>query len=404
MLEDVLGRHVSAIEDWFSDRFTKYPAVLSTSVDVRSSGYKIAPVDVNFFPAGYNNFGIPARKKAAAALSEYMSQYLDTRVLIVVEGHTRNKKYVDSVIALRDMLGDSGFRAEVGVCGITEDTSVLSSTGAGLDIKALVNHGGEVSTTSGFVPDLIILNSDLTSGVPSVLDGALTQRVIPPTRLGWFNRRKSRHFSIYENVAAEFCKEFGLDEWGVCALFMHCQDVDFVSKKGIDHIANKVEDLISQIGEKFRLYGIEGAPHVFVKADNGTYGMGVIEVYSGDDVLNMNKRNRNKMRRIKDNNPVKSVMLQEGIPTDEVFDGHAAEPLLYYVGSEPVCYLCRYNSTKSKFENLNAPGCGFADVELDVACGKKRVWRVIGKLAVLASAIEAAEITARSSHTGDQLP
>ncbi|KAF2282193.1 hypothetical protein GH714_043017 [Hevea brasiliensis] len=357
MLEDVLERRAAAVEDWFADWFSRYPAVLSTSVDVRSSGYKIAPVDVNFFPAGYNNFGVDARQRAKSAFLEYLSRYLGSKVLIVVESHTRNKKYVDSVIALRDMLGESGFQLEVGVCGIAEDMSVLSSTGATLDVRALVNCGGEVSTTSGFVPDLIILNNDLTSGIPGVLDGIIAQRMIP--RLIWA----------------------GLTG-----------DVDFVSKKGIDNVASGVEDLISKIGEKFRFYGLNCTPHVFIKADNGTYGMGVIEVYSGEDVLNMNKKNRNKMRKIKENNPVESVVLQEGVPTNEVFCNHAAEPLLYCIGAEPVCYLCRYNATRSKFENLNAPGCGFADVGSGIAEEKRRVWRTVGKLAILAAAVEAEEI------------
>ncbi|AXW84586.1 glutamate--cysteine ligase [Anaplasma marginale] len=403
MLEDVLERRAAAVEDWFADWFSRYPAVLSTSVDVRSSGYKIAPVDVNFFPAGYNNFGVDARQRAESAFLEHLSQYLGSKVLIVVESHTRNKKYVDSVMALKDILGASGFQLEVGACGITEDMSAVSSTGATLDVKALVNCGGEVSTTSGFVPDLIILNNDLTSGIPGVLDGILTQRMIPPLHLGWFNRRKSRYFGIYSEVAEKFCTEFGIDKWGVCTLFAHCQDVDFVSRKGIDDVASGVEDLISKIGEKFRFYGLDCTPHVFIKADNGTYGMGVIEVYSGEDVLNMNKKNRNKMRMIKENNPVESVVLQEGVPTSEVFGTHAAEPLLYCVGAEPVCYLCRYNSTRSRFESLNAPGCGFADVGSGIAEEKKRIWRTVGKLAILAAAIEAEEIGGAYVNGRDQL-
>ncbi|ACZ48886.1 glutamate--cysteine ligase [Anaplasma centrale str. Israel] len=400
MLEDVLERRAAAVEEWFADRFSRYPEVLSTSVDVRSSGYKVAPVDVNFFPAGYNNFGVGARQRAKSAFLEHLSQYLGAKVLLVVESHTRNRKYVDSVMVLRDMLGDLGFQLEVGACGITGDISVMSSTGAVLDVRALVNRGGEVSTTSGFVPDLIMLNNDLTSGVPSVLDGVLAQRMIPPLHLGWFNRSKSRHLSIYSRVAEKFCAEFGLDKWGVCALFAHCQDVDFVSKEGIDDVASGVEDLISKIGEKFRLYGLDCTPYVFIKADNGTYGMGIVEVYSGEDVLNMNKKNRNKMRRIKENNPVKNVVLQEGVPTSEVFDNHAAEPLLYCVGAEPVCYLCRYNSTRSRFENLNAPGCEFADVEDGIAEKKKRVWRAVSKLAILAAAIEVEEIGGLHPHSG----
>ncbi|MGN7678580.1 MAG: glutamate--cysteine ligase [Anaplasma sp.] len=398
-LEYVLGERSSAVEDWFAEGFRRYPAVLNTSVDIRSSEYKIAPVDVNFFPAGYNNFGEHARKRAMDALFKYLQDYLGSKILIVVESHTRNKKYVDSVITLRDMLCGLGFSLEVGACGMAEDVNVLSSAGTVLNLRAVVKSPrGEVSTVSGFTPDLILLNSDLTSGVPNALNDVRAQRIVPPLCLGWFGRRKSRYFGIYNKIVEEFCEEFGLDAWGFCALFRHCDNVDFVNGKGVDYVADGVSDLIDQINQKFRFYGLDYTPYVFIKADNGTYGMGVIEVYSGEDVLNMNKKNRNKMRRIKGNNPVTSVVLQEGVSTSETFDNHVAEPLLYFVGDEPVCYLYRYSATRSKFENLNTPGCGFVDVEHTVDEKKKRVWRVVGKLAVLASAVEAQEMEMVNSH------
>ncbi|SBO14734.1 Glutamate-cysteine ligase [Anaplasma phagocytophilum] len=399
ILQDILGYRKVLIREWFTDKFSKFPAVLTSSVDVRCAKYKVAPIDTNFFPAGYNNLGESGKRKAETFLLKRLSQYTNGKVLIIIEGHTRNKKYIDSVIVLRDMLCNVGFDTEVGGCDLLENLVVESSKNGALNVQKLVNNSGKISTETGFTPDVIILNNDLTSGIPAVLKGDLLQDVMPSRYLGWFNRRKSGYFDIYARIAEEFCNEFDIDPWLITALFSHCDNVDFVKGEGIERIASGVEDLLSKIREKFVLYNISEPPYVFIKADNGTYGMGIVSVCSGEDVLKLNKKDRNKMRCVKERNPIRSVILQEGIPTNEMFGNHVAEPILYYIGEDLACYLCRYNGARSCFENLNVPGCGFADMEFSVPQEKKCILDVVGKLAILASAMEGAEILRHASNT-----
>ena len=394
ILQDLLESRIELVEDWFEAKFLEYPAVLSSSVDIRNSGYKISPIDVNFFPAGYNNLGNEAKKRTAELLLKNLSKYSGRRVLIIIEGHTRNKKYVDSVIVLRDLLNSVGFCTEIGGLAVNEYSDVDSSCGAVLRVQQIINHDGQLQTVSSFVPDIIVLNNDLTSGIPEVLQGKIAQKVVPSPHLGWFNRRKSRNLKTYARLVSEFSNEFGIDPWLISALFSHCDEVDFLCRKGMDRIAHGVDTLISEIREKFTLHGIHATPYVFIKADNGTYGRGIITVCSGDDVLQINKKNRNKMRCVKERNPIKSVVLQEGVPTSEEFTNLSAEPLLYYIGQDLACYLYRYNVYKSTFENLNVPGCGFVDIENMISAKKKLAWYAIGKLAVLAAAIESSEIAA----------
>ncbi|MGN7618909.1 MAG: glutamate--cysteine ligase [Ehrlichia sp.] len=64
----------------------------------------------------------------------------------------------------------------------------------------------------------------------------------------------------------------------------------FLSGQGISDIANEVEVVINKIHNKFQLYNIKERPYVFVKADNGTYGMGIVVAYCGSDVLTLNKK------------------------------------------------------------------------------------------------------------------
>ncbi|HLD84288.1 MAG TPA: glutamate--cysteine ligase, partial [Coxiellaceae bacterium] len=44
-----------AIESWFRVQWQKTPALFYGSVDLRNAGFKLAPVDTNLFPAGFNN-------------------------------------------------------------------------------------------------------------------------------------------------------------------------------------------------------------------------------------------------------------------------------------------------------------------------------------------------------------
>ena len=50
----IINNHMK-IEAWFRNQWIKYPAPFYTSIDIRNSGFKIAPVDTNLFPAGFNN-------------------------------------------------------------------------------------------------------------------------------------------------------------------------------------------------------------------------------------------------------------------------------------------------------------------------------------------------------------
>ena len=44
------------IEHWFRTQWLEYAAPFYASVDLRNAGFKLAPVDTNLFPGGFNNF------------------------------------------------------------------------------------------------------------------------------------------------------------------------------------------------------------------------------------------------------------------------------------------------------------------------------------------------------------
>ena len=52
--EQLLARRTE-IEQWFRAQWLATPPPFYTSVDLRNAGFKLAPVDTNLFPAGFNN-------------------------------------------------------------------------------------------------------------------------------------------------------------------------------------------------------------------------------------------------------------------------------------------------------------------------------------------------------------
>ncbi|QGR03086.1 glutamate--cysteine ligase [Ehrlichia ruminantium] len=389
-LSGILKKRKLDIENWFLNKFNKYPGVLNVSVDLRVSEYKIAPVDTNVFPAGYNNFSEKSQIYTAKLLKQYIMRHLNcNKILIVGESHTRNIKYIDSLITLKNIVSSAGFIVEIGVCDTDQNVQLVSSNGITVDSLCLTNYDGTLRAGCGFIPDLILVNNDLTAGIPDVLQNLKYQSIMPSLSLGWHNRSKFNHFSIYQKLSTEFCDTFGVDPWLISTLFSDCDNVCFLSGHGIEDIAGKVDIMISKIRSKFRLYSITEEPYVFVKADNGTYGMGIVVAYCGDDILKLNKKNRNKMKRIKDRKIVERVIIQEGIMTEELFNGCAAEPLVYFIGDTPSCYLYRYNAIKDKFSNLNSVGCDFIDVSFKGQDDKMFCWSLIAKIAALAAAAEA---------------
>ena len=78
-------------------------------------------------------------------------------------------------------------------------------------------------------------------------------------------------------------------------------NVDFESGEGLDRIAAAVDDLISNLVVEYRKREINEKPFVFVKSNSGTYGMGIMKVESGAELLSMNRRERNKMSVVKIN-------------------------------------------------------------------------------------------------------
>jgi glutamate--cysteine ligase len=392
------------IERWFRLEWQEHAPPFYCSVDLRNAGFKLAPVDTNLYPGGFNNLSadvLPLAVQAAMAVIE--KHCPDARnLLLIPENHTRNAYYLQNVARLQAILRQTGLTVRLGSLNpdLTAPTRVELPGGGSLLLEPLRRNGHRVGLAD-FEPCVVLLNNDLSAGVPPVLEGIRQQVLAPPLHAGWAVRRKSNHFDAYNDVAKRFARQIDVDPWTINPYFARCGRVDFQSSEGIDCVAGAVEQLLRQIRSKYREYGVADKPFVIVKADAGTYGMGVMSVRDPAELAHLNRRQRNKMAVGKEGLEVSEVMIQEGVPTMETVEGAVAEPVVYMIDKYVVGGFYRVHSERGPDENLNAPGMHFVPLPFAASCNLPDAtaqpgyapnrfygYGVVARLALLAASIE----------------
>lgn len=407
-VEKVILNQVAIIEAWFRTKWKETPAPLTSSVDLRHAGFKIAPVDTNLFPAGFNNLNPEFLPLCIQAAQSVLVEYIPdcTKILIVPESHTRNKFYMESLNILRTIFNKAGFVVRIGSLdpALKEPTEIALDNGETLLIEPLQRQGDKVGL-SDYSPCFLLLNNDLSGGIPEILEG-IQQRIRPTAKLGWASRLKSSHFQFFDEVAHEFAQLTGLDNWLINPYFTSIDGVDFMAQEGIEQLANAVDDILALTRDKYATYDIKEKPFVVVKADNGTYGMSVMMVHDGEAIRQLNRKQRTKMSASKGSKKVEKVIIQEGVYTFETTaDGDVAEPVVYMIGQFVVGGFYRVHQGRGIDENLNAPGMHFEPLAFAQACNmpcddleaidcpnRFYTYGVIARLAALAAAREIAAI------------
>jgi len=409
-LESLILRGHADIESWLRAQWLKTPAPFYTSVDLRNAGFKLAPVDTNLFPAGWNNLNPAFEALCVQAVHSAVERWMPTamRVLLIPESHTRNVHYLENVAGLRDVLVKAGLEVRIG--SLIEDLAapreIPLPSGRTLCLEPIRREGKRVVVGEDFSPCFVLLNNDLSGGRPPLLEG-VEQVVIPPLGLGWSDRLKSQHFAYYREVAREFATILDTDPWLVDPLFRNCGEIDFMKRAGEECLADNVEALLAQVGVKYRQYGVTRPPFVVVKADAGTYGMAVLTVRSADELTALNRKQRTHMAASKGGRAVSKVILQEGVYTFETWgERHAvAEPVIYMIDRHVVGGFYRVHTERGDDENLNAPGMQFEPLAFAESCitpnrsmapdaepNRFYAYGVVGRMAALAAARERAAI------------
>ncbi|MGA0926484.1 MAG: glutamate--cysteine ligase [Burkholderiaceae bacterium] len=404
-LEQRILESMPAIERWFRLEWMEHTPPIYTSVDLRNAGFKLAPVDTNLYPGGWNNLTtemMPLAVQAGMAAIEKICPEAKN-LLLIPENHTRNTFYLSNVVQLQRIFGQAGLNVRLGTLNpeITEPTEVQLPNGESVLLEPLVRTKHRLGLKN-FDPCTILVNNDLSAGTPEVLKNLNEQFLLPPLHAGWSIRRKSTHFEAYEEVAKRFAKMLGMDHWLINPMFERCGEVNFADGTGMDCLRTHTESLLNRIKRKYKDYGINEKPFVVVKADNGTYGMGIMTVRDVSDLDALNRKSRNKMNVIKDGQTVSDVIIQEGVLTHERINETVAEPVVYMLDRYVVGGFYRVHAERGVDENLNAPGASFVPLAFEQSAqlpepsakpgvsapNRFYMYGVVARLAMLAASYE----------------
>ena len=386
--EEFICHNLNQVNKWIDEEQEKMLLPLTSSVDVRESKTKFAPVDHNMYPAGFNNL---CSKDLVLCSERFKAGILKVhptakKIGLIPESHTKNKFYLDHLYQLKTTIENAGFEVTI----ISPDTQLFVGSNH-IELESHSNfqltiHQVNLATKTEY--DVIVLNHDQSNPLPVNWSEVLTP-VLPSPYVGWYKRQKNHHFTWYKKIADKFAENFEIDPDIISARFTTCENIDFNTKEGLEELGKAVDNLLKELPED---------SHVFVKASQGTYGMGISVVKSGEEIISMNRKVRNKMDVGKNNLKFTSVLVQEGIETIVKYDDAPAEVTIYLVNGRASGGFMRSNPLKGTQANLNSQGMIYqklclSDVKQD--CDhkiKEAVYSTIARLSVLAASYEMKEL------------
>lgn len=395
-LEKFVLDNWKSINEYVDKLKMSLPIPFYSSVDIRESKNKYAPVDHNMFPAGFNNLCSQDLEEAIPVVHEAIKKIdINTKVVgIFPESHTKNLMYLDHLGTLAKLLNSAGYE----VMFLSFDSNLfpqneefidlLSNAGMNLKIYRASIKAGSICCLPKKI-DVAICNNDQSNPLP--IDWReLKTPFVPTPLIGWFKRQKNTHFAYYKKVADEFCNHFGIDPGLIQARFQAVDDVDFESKSGLDKLGQSVNELLAELPKDSK---------VFVKASQGTYGMGISVVSNGEEIINMNRKTRNKMDIGKNSIKFTSLLVQEGVETIIKYDDMPAEITVYLIDGKSIGGFMRVNGEKDSLGNLNSRGavfrklcmCDVKDKAKDHTM-KEAMYSLLARLATIASAYEIEEV------------
>ena len=345
------------ITQWMRRKRSEVPIPIYGSVDIRDSGWKIAVVDANHFPAGFNNVSKDDESRISSLLGEHILRKHPRCkwVHLYPEAHTRNPGYVENIATIKRLILGAGFRCTVGSPELEGHGSLDGITGPLVLDQVIVD--GEVLLVGNEKPDLVMLNNDLTEGM---LPGLEKNQVSPPPHMGWQRRRKSEHYACLQSYVNEIAEMLEIDPWHLLTDWFVSEDKCLEKDTCRKILAAEVDEFLARISERYDKLGIEREPVAFIKNDRGTYGLGIMAVTSGDQLLTLSNRKFKRLMYSKGGADVDNFLIQEGVPTMLKTSGGApVEPVVYLVDGEAASWFYRINSKKGEMENLNSPSAEF---------------------------------------------
>jgi glutamate--cysteine ligase len=404
-LEQRVLDSMPAIERWFRLEWMEHTPPFYSSVDVRNAGFKLAPVDTNLFPSGWNNLTpqmLPLAVQAAMAAIEKICPEA-RNLLVIPENGTPSSYYLANLVQLQRIFNMAGLNVRLGSIdpALKKTTTFELQSGEAITLEPVI-RGKRRLGLKDFDPCTILLNNDLSAGVPGILEDIHEQYLLPPLHAGWPTRRKSTHFKCYEEVSKRLGKLLGVDPWLIYPLFDRCENVNLGAADGLDCLQGQIDAVLARVKRKYKEYGIKEKPFVVVKADYGTHELGFVTVRDAKDTQALHER----IQAISAgrNTPLQphDFLVQEGVQTQEHVHGAAAEPVVYMMDRYVVGGFYRVHAERSADESLQSPGAGYVPLAFEHSTqlpqpgvkpgasvpNRFYMYGVIGRLAMLAASYE----------------
>ena len=404
-LEQRILESTPVIERWFRLEWMEHTPPFYSAVDIRNAGFKLAPVDTDLFPSGWNHLTpemMPLAVQAAMAAIEKICP--EARNLLLVPENTQDTFYLSNLVQLQRIFHQAGLHVRLGSLSnqIKEPTTIDLPGGESITLEPLVRTQHRLMIKH-FDPCTILLNNDLSAGVPGILEDLHEQYLLPPLHAGWATRRKHQHFKAYEEVAKRFGKLLDMDPWLINPMFNQCGEVNFNQAAGLDCLRTNVDALLNKIRRKYKEYGITDKPFVVIKADNAIDTLHrVLTVRDVKDLDQLSDQAKADMTGRDSEQPVSEVIIQEGVLTNERINAAVAEPVVYMMDRYVVGGFYRVHAQRRQDENLTAPGSSFVPLAFEQSTqwpqpGTKPgasvpnrfyMYGFIGRLAMLAASYE----------------
>ncbi len=361
-LEQRILESLPAIERWFRLEWMEHTPPFYTSVDVRNAGFKLAPVDTNLFPGCFNlltNEMLPLAVQAAMAAIEKICPEAKN-LLLIPERRRSDANYLMNLAQLTQIFHHAGMNVRLGTIDddVREPTPIELPDGSTLTLEPLVRTRGRLGLKH-FDPCTILLNSNLATGIPQSLESIHEQYLLPPLHAGWTMRRKSQHLHAYEEVAKKFAKLLGMDPWLINPMHTRCDDVDLTGDAGVECLTTHADALLAKVRRKYKEYGIQEKPFVIVKADAGQIGNAVVTLRDAKEIAELGLHMRNRLSGLRSGEPLREVIIQEGVPTYERVNDAVAEPVVYMIDRYVVGGFYRVHAQRGPDENLDEPGADY---------------------------------------------
>ena len=404
-LEARILESMPATERWFRLEWMEHTPVFYAAVDVRNAGYKLAPVDTNLFPGGFNNLSpevLPLAVQAAMAAIEKICPEAKN-LLLIPEKHTNPGFDAQNLHCLMQVFNQAGLNVRLGALdeSIKSPTQLNLPDGGELTLEPLVRTRGRLGLKN-FDPCTILLNTDLPLGVPDILKGLHEQYLLPPLHAGWTVRSKTVFFQAYEEVTKRFSKLLGMDPWLITPMFGSTATINVHSGEGLQALQSSADALLNKIRRKHKDYGIQDKPFIVIKRDSGTCGLGLMSVRDAKDLTDLSPKMLRDSGVADTGQETVELILQEGVPTFERVNDAVAEPVVYMVDRYVVGGFYRVHTDRGFDENLNAPGASFVPLAFAQSSQLPRLgerpgasapnrfymYGVIARLAMLAASYE----------------